>query len=120
MLYFYFLNVLKYPKNGNHTCIASNVVYCITCRRCGKLYIGETKRRLGDCFAKHLRSVCQQTPGLTVAQHFGAPPHTLSDVSVCVLRRASSDVQHKKLEQRAIFELSTLHPGEFLSPCYMR
>ena len=96
---------------GNHTCITTNVVYCITCRRCGKLYIGETKRRLGDRFAEHLRSVRQQTPGLTVAQHFGAPPHTLSDVSVCVLRRASSDVQRKELEQRVIFELGTLHPG---------
>ena len=27
----------------------------------------------------------QQTPGLTVAQVFGAPPHTLVDVSVCVI-----------------------------------
>ena len=100
-----------YRVRGNHTCVTSNVVYCITCRRCGKLYIGETKRRLGDRFAEHLRSVRQQTPGLTVAQHFGAPPHTLSDVSVCVLRRASSDVQRKELEQRVIFELGTLHPG---------
>ena len=61
--------------------------------------------------AEHLRSVRQQTAGLTVAQHFGAPQHTLSDVSVCVLRRASSDVQRKELEQRVIFELGTLHPG---------
>ena len=34
-----------------------------------------------------------------------------SDVSVCVLRKASSDVQRKELEQRVIFELGTLHPG---------
>ena len=28
-----------------------------------------------------------------------------------VLRKASSDVQHKELEQHVIFELGTLHPG---------
>ena len=38
------------------------------------------------------------------------PPHTLGDVSVCVLQKASSDVQRKELEQRIIFELGTLHP----------
>ena len=40
-----------------------------------------------------------------------APLHTLGDVSVCVLRKASSNVQRKELEQRVIFELGTLHPG---------
>ena len=28
-----------------------------------------------------------------------------------VLRKASSDVQHKELEQHVIFELGMLHPG---------
>ena len=32
-------------------------------------------------------------------------------MSVCVLRRASSDAQRKELEQRVIFELGMLHPG---------
>eukprot|EP00061_Rhincodon_typus_P016364 g44547.t1 len=33
------------------------MVYCIRCSRCGLLYIGETKRRLGDHFVEHLCSV---------------------------------------------------------------
>ena len=73
--------------------------------------IGETKCRLSDRFAEQLHRVHQQTPSLTVVHHFGAPPHTLSDVSVCILWKASSDVQHKELEQRVIFKLGTLHPG---------
>eukprot|EP00061_Rhincodon_typus_P004712 g23256.t1 len=35
------------------TCTSGNVVYCIRCSRYGLLYIGETKRRLGDCFVEH-------------------------------------------------------------------
>ena len=36
------------------TCISPNVIYYMTCR---KIYIGETGRRLPDCFREHLRDV---------------------------------------------------------------
>ena len=39
------------------TCTSANVVYCITCTLCKKLYIGETGRRLGDQLQEHLRDV---------------------------------------------------------------
>ena len=39
------------------TCTSANVIYCITCTLCKKLYIGETGRRLGDRFREHLRDV---------------------------------------------------------------
>ena len=39
------------------TCTSANVIYCITCTYCNKLYIGETGRRLGDQFREHLRDV---------------------------------------------------------------
>eukprot|EP00061_Rhincodon_typus_P000966 g13303.t1 len=34
-------------------CTSANVVYCIRCTHCGLLSIGDTKRRLGECFAEH-------------------------------------------------------------------
>ena len=39
------------------TCTSANVIYCITCTYCKKIYIGETGRRLGDRFREHLRNV---------------------------------------------------------------
>ena len=39
------------------TCTCANVIYCVTCTYCNKLYIGETGRRLGDRFREHLRDV---------------------------------------------------------------
>ena len=36
---------------------SANVIYCITCTLCKKIYIGETVRRLGDRFREHLRDV---------------------------------------------------------------
>ena len=32
------------------TCTSANVIYCITCTYCNKLYIGETGRQLGNRF----------------------------------------------------------------------
>ena len=39
------------------TCTSANVIYCITCTYCNKLYIGERGRQLGDRFREHLRDV---------------------------------------------------------------
>ena len=36
------------------TCTSANVIHCITCTLCKKIYIGETGRRLGDRFREHL------------------------------------------------------------------
>ena len=41
------------------TCISTNVIYCITCTLCKKIYIGETGRRLADRFREHLRDAEQ-------------------------------------------------------------
>eukprot|EP00061_Rhincodon_typus_P007102 g28440.t1 len=54
------------------TCTSANVIYCIRCSRCGPLYIGETKQRLGDHFVEHPRSVRNKQLHLPVANHFNS------------------------------------------------
>jgi len=39
------------------TCTSANVICCITCTYCKKIYIGETGVRLGHSFREHLRDV---------------------------------------------------------------
>ena len=53
------------------TCTSANVIYCITCTYCNKLYIGETGRRPGDRFREHLRDVERNDKGASkpVARH---------------------------------------------------
>eukprot|EP00061_Rhincodon_typus_P009216 g32535.t1 len=46
------------------TCTSHNLVYCIRCSQCGLLYFREKKRRLDDCFAEYLYSVCKKDPEL--------------------------------------------------------
>ena len=71
------------------TCKSENVVYCISCRRCPQLYIGETGRTLRERFGEHLRSVQKNTAGFPVAEHFNSSGHSLSDISVRGLRKCS-------------------------------
>ena len=53
-------NKISGPKQSikitdHFRCASANVIYCITCTYCKKLYIGETGRRQGDRFRENLR-----------------------------------------------------------------
>ena len=69
------------------TCISANVIYCITCTLCKKLYIGETGRRLGERFREHLRDVEKddQNASKPVARHFNLPNYSNQHMVVCGL-----------------------------------
>eukprot|EP00061_Rhincodon_typus_P019154 g9566.t1 len=81
------------------TCTSVNVVYCIRCSRCGLLYIGETKRRIGDRFVEHLRSVRDKRQHLPVVNHFNSPSHSLDDVSILGLLQCHNNATWKLEEQ---------------------
>ena len=95
------------------TCTSANVIYCITCTLCKKLYIGETGRRLGDRFREHLRDVDKDDKDASkpVARHFNLPNHSKEHMSICglSLHQGTTD-SRKNLEQRFIFQIGTLNP----------
>ncbi|XP_078364096.1 uncharacterized protein LOC144648396 [Oculina patagonica] len=92
-------------------CKSENIVYCISCRRCSRLYIGETGRSLRERFGEHLRSVEKNTPSFPVAEHFNSPSHTLSDIEVRGLRMCSgSGARRKQIEMESILKLGSMQP----------
>ena len=52
-----FFNQYDGPQPDRFTCTSASVIYCITCTLCKKLYIGETRRRLGDRSREHISDV---------------------------------------------------------------
>lgn len=71
------------------TCTSSNVAYI--CNRCHIIYVGETCRRLADCFMKHLRSIM--------------------DILVMeAIKTRGNNVDHVTAEHKLIIKLSTVHP----------
>ena len=56
------VEIISGPKRSikitdHFTCTSANVIYCITCTLCKKLYIGETERQIGDRFRERLGDV---------------------------------------------------------------
>ena len=95
------------------TCTSTNVIYCITCTLCKKLYIGETERRLGDRFREHLRDVEKDDKNASkpVARHFNLPNHSKQHMAVCGLSLHQGSTESRKtLEQKFIFQIGTLNP----------
>ena len=101
-------------KISDHfTCISANVIYCITCTLCKKIYIGETGRRLADRFREHLRDVEKNDTDASkpVARHFNLPNHSHHNMTICGLSLHHGNTESRKnLEQKFIFQLGTLYP----------
>jgi len=57
------------------TCTSANVICCITCTLCKRLYIGDTGRQLGDRFREHLNDEEKDNKDAykPVARHFNLP-----------------------------------------------
>ena len=95
------------------TCTSANVIYCITCTYCNKLYIGETGRRQGDRFREHLREVERNDKDASkpVARHFNLANNSKQRMAVCGLSLLpGSSESCKTLEQKFIFQIGALNP----------
>ena len=95
------------------TCTSANVIYCITCTLCKRLYIGKTWRRLGDWFREHLHDVEKDNKNASkpFARHFNFPNYSKQHMAVCDLfLRQGSTESCNTLEQKFIFLIGTLNP----------
>ena len=96
------------------TCTSANVIYCITCTLCKKLYIGETGRRLGDRFRDVEKD--DKNASKPVARLFNLPNHSKQHMSVCGLSLHQGSTESRKtLEQKFIYQIGTLNPHERFS-----
>ena len=104
---------LSIKVTDHFTCISTNVIYCITCAQCKKIYVGETGRRLADRFREHLRDAEQNNTDASkpVARHFNLLNHSHHNMTICGLSLHHGNTESRKnLEQKLIFELGTLSP----------
>ena len=105
----------------NVTCQSSNVIYCITCKRCGQHYVGQTKRKLFLRLREHLRSIItcpDDINPLPVGQHFSQKDHKGKlDLEIQVLDFGTlhpdsekSEILRKKVEKKWIHTLRSPAP----------
>ena len=95
------------------TCTSANVIYCIKCTLCKKIYIGETGRRIGDRFREHLRDVeCNdKDASKPVTRHLNLPNHSTQNIAICGLSMHQGNMESRNnLGQKFIFQLGSLNP----------
>ena len=95
------------------SCKSSNIVYLISCRRCGHQYVGETGQQLHCRINSHRYDIRQRrTEESPVAKHFNSAGHTLADLTVVAIDQLHShDACLRKIrESRWIRTLGTSHP----------
>ena len=101
-------------SNCSVSIICTNIIYCITCTLCNKLYIGESGRELGDHFREYLLDVKNKGSDLSkpVARHFNLPGHSHEHMKICgIYLHLGNNETRKRKEQRLIFKLGTLAPN---------
>ena len=103
----------KFTYNTQHKfmCTSTHLIYCISCSRCGMLYIGETGRQLRTRFGEYRRAVSANDANQPVVRHFNSGSHCISDIKIRALCPISgSNNSRKRQEMRLISRLGTVHP----------
>ena len=102
----------KYTIRQHITCTSKNIIYLITCKRCQKQYVGETKTQFRLRFNNHLSTIRRKT-NTPVAIHFNENQHTIEDLTITgiIKLNKSDDILRRKLESVWISKLNTLTPN---------
>ena len=96
------------------SCKSSNIVYLITCRRCGLQYVGETSQPLHARIRGHRSDIMHRRTDVSpVAEHFNSGAHSVADMTVMVIELSPSrdPCLRKVKEGRWIRTLETSSPS---------
>ena len=102
----------RYNIRSNITCKSRNLVYLISCKRCGLQYVGETENPLHIRMNGHRSDIRTKRLEKPVAAHFSQPDHSAVDLEVRGIEKIHRDNMQwrKQRESYWIFELKTLIP----------
>lgn len=105
--------VAKFTFKDNLSCNSTNIIYLITCRKCGIQYVGETKRELRERLTNHRSDI--KTRKLTaIGIHFNGSEHSVLDVQAVAIEQIIegpfSDITRKQREQFWQNKLCTKFP----------
>ena len=96
-----------------YTCQSKNLVYAISCSKCGAQYIGETEKTLQKRFSQHLGYVRNDHQNKATGQHFNLPGHSLDNMRVSVIETINnkSEFYRKNREKYFIEKFNTKYKG---------
>ena len=95
-------------------CATENVIYLISCKKCGIQYIGETSQKLRNRMNNH-RNRLRNLTNLYLYQHFNSHGHSEEDLSIMPIEEITTSDKGtcaKRLEREDYWcrELCTFYP----------
>ena len=69
------------------SCQTRNIVYCLTCDKCSKQYIGQTDRTLKERIQEHLGYIRNEKLNHATGEHFNLDGHFIFDMKVKVIEK---------------------------------
>ena len=105
-----------YTGPSKYTCRSTNLIYLITCQKCGKQYVGETKREFRIRMNEHLRYIKTKNFDQATGRHFNLSDHKISDFSckvIFIMREQNKNIDDKRLLKEEFFidQLKTREPN---------
>ena len=94
----------------NITCKTKNLVYLISCKRCGLQYVGETENALHIRMNGHRSDIRTRKTDKPVAAHFCQPDHTAEDLEVRGIEKIHRNSTQWRRERES-YTLRTLSPN---------
>ena len=99
-----------HPVESNLHCRSLGVVYLLSCRRCGKQYVGQMAKIMRERLARHRVSL--KTAPMSLYSHFLKYHHTdVLDVAIVLLSQESITEQRLRKEREWIECLGTTIPN---------
>ena len=68
-------------------CQTSNIVYCVSCDKCGEQYVGQSEKTLSIRFGQHRGYVRNKNLDKATGHHFNLPGHSLADMNVSIIEK---------------------------------
>ena len=82
---------LVYKLNFSASCNFSNIIYLITCRRCGQQYVGEIGQPLQHRIDGHRFNMTHgKTEESPMVEHFNGERHTFPDMTIVAMDKIDS------------------------------
>ena len=89
-------------------CRAKNLIYVISCQKCGQQYVGETSRTLATRMKEHMYNVKKGTAGTYLVDHFKQSNHSIQDMKFTVIEKLDDNATKQLREQKEDFWIRTL------------
>ena len=73
------------PSGFNLNCKSNFVIYLVSCSRCGRQYVGQTRQALHKRLNGHRSSIVNDKLSTYLCQHFNSSGHSFSDFSIQIV-----------------------------------